>query len=95
MSALLVARILVRDPEKLKSYSVAAASTVAAYGGEVLARGTFAGALLGEGRPHITGVMRFPSDESIQSWFASADYQALASLRDAAGEMEFLVYHAL
>lgn len=95
MSALLVARIEVRDPEKLKAYSAAAAPTVAAHGGEMLARGSFAGALLGEGQPHMTGIMRFPSDAAIRTWFASAEYQALAPLRDSAGKMEFFVYQTL
>lgn len=59
MSALLISRIRVRDPEKLKAYSKAAAPTVATHGGEVIARGSFATALLGEGQQHMTGIMRF------------------------------------
>lgn len=95
MSALLVSRIRVRDPEQMKAYGAAAAPTVAAHGGEVLARGKFATALLGEGSSHMTGIMRFPSEAAIESWFASPEYRALADLRDSAGEMEFFVYQAL
>lgn len=95
MSALLVSRIRVRDPEQMKAYGAAVAPTVAAHGGEVLARGTFATALLGEGSAHMTGIMRFPSEAAIQTWFASPEYRALADLRDSAGEMEFYVYIAL
>ncbi len=95
MSALLVSRIRVRNPEKMKAYSAAAAPTVAAHGGEMIARGSFAAALLGEGQAHMTGVMRFPTEAAAQTWFASPEYRALAELRDAAGEMEFFVYQAL
>jgi len=95
MSALLVARIRVRDPEQMKAYGAAAGPTVAAHGGEVLSRGEYALSLLGEGSPHVTGIMRFPSVDAVQSWFASPEYLALADLRASAGEMEFFVYEAL
>lgn len=95
MSALLVSRIRVRDPERMNAYGAAAAPIVAAHGGEVVARGQFAEALLGEGSSHVTGIMRFPSADAIRSWFDSPEYRALTDLRDAAGEMEFLVYQAL
>jgi uncharacterized protein (DUF1330 family) len=44
---------------------------------------------------HMTGILRFPSEAAIQTWFASPEYRALAGLRDSAGEMEFFVYQAL
>lgn len=95
MSALLVSRVRVRNAEDMRAYGAAAAPTVAAHGGEILVRGQFADALLGEGSPHATGVMRFPSVDAAQAWFASPEYRALTELRDAAGEMEFFLYHAL
>jgi uncharacterized protein (DUF1330 family) len=95
MSAILVSRIRMRDPEQMKAYGVAAAPTVAAQGGEVLVRGQFVEALLGEGSSHVTGIMRFPSVDAVQTWFASAEYRALTDLRNAAGEMEFFVYQTL
>lgn len=95
MSALLVSRIRVRDPEQMKAYGAAAAPTVTAHGGEVLDRGKFATALLGEGSLHMTGIMRFPSEAAIENWFTSPEYRALTDLRDSAGEMEFFVYQAL
>ncbi|WP_300303228.1 DUF1330 domain-containing protein [Ferrovibrio sp.] len=94
MSAIVVSRIKVRDPEQMKAYGAAAASTVAAHGGEVLVRGNFAEALLGTGAPHLTGVMRFADPAAASAWFASPEYQALTSLREAAGDMEFFVYEA-
>jgi uncharacterized protein (DUF1330 family) len=60
MSAILISRIRVRDAGQMQAYGAAAAPTVAAHGGEVVGRGQFADALLGEGSPHATGIMRFP-----------------------------------
>lgn len=94
MSAIFVSRIKVRDPEQMKAYGAATAPTIAAHGGEILARGSFAEALLGEGSAHATGIVRFPSIGAAQSWFTSPEYQALAELRTAAGEMEFFLYDA-
>jgi uncharacterized protein (DUF1330 family) len=94
MSAILVSRITVRDPEQMKAYGAAAGPTVAAHGGELLARGNFAEALLGTGAPHATGVIRFPDLAAVRAWFASPEYRALTDLREAAGEMEFFVYDA-
>lgn len=94
MSAILVARISVHDPEQMKAYGAAAGPIVAAYGGEFLARGAFAEAFLGSGAPHAVGIIRFPGLQAARDWFASPEYQALATLREAAGEMEFFVYEA-
>ena len=94
MSAILLARISIRDPEQMKAYGAAAAPIVAAHGGEFLARGAFAEAFLGSGTPHAMGIIRFPDLQAARGWFSSPEYQALATLREAAGEMEFFVYEA-
>lgn len=95
MTAVFVARIRVQDPDKMKAYVAAAAPTIAAHGGDVLVRGQFAAALLGAGAAHATAIMRFPSVAAIEGWFASPEYQALTTIRDAAGEAEFMAYEAL
>jgi uncharacterized protein (DUF1330 family) len=94
MSAILVSRAKLRDPEKMKAYGAAAAQTLAAHGGEVVLRGAFSEAFLGKGAPHATGIMRFPNLEAARGWFDSAEYQALTELRETAAEMEFFLYDA-
>jgi uncharacterized protein (DUF1330 family) len=94
MSAILVSRARLRDPEKMKAYGTAAAQTLLAHGGEVVLRGTFSEAFLGKGAPHATGIMRFRDLEGARSWFNSAEYRALTELREAAAEMEFFLYDA-
>jgi len=39
-------------------------------------------------------IIRFPSVDAANGWFASPEYQALAELRTAAAEMQFTLYEA-
>jgi len=94
MTALLIARIKVLNPEQMQAYGVAAGPTVAAYEGEFIARGKFAASLLGDESASAVAVMRFPSVDAANAWFESPEYQALAELRTTAAEMHFTLYEA-
>ncbi len=94
MSAFIIARVLVRDPAKFQEYAQAAGPTIAAHGGQVIQRGKFAEALLGDAEAHSIGIMEFPDLSSIQAWFSSPDYQALTDLREQAADMELVAYEA-
>ena len=96
MPALIIARITVHDADRMQAYGAAAGPTVAAHGGEFVARGKFAASLLGDGdgdAPNVA-VIRFSSFDAAKAWFASPEYQALAELRSAAADMEFTLYEA-
>ena len=98
MPALIIARITVHDADRMQAYGAAAGPTVAAHGGEFVARGKFAASLLGDGdgdgdAPNVA-VIRFSSVDAAKAWFASPEYQALAELRSAAADMEFTLYEA-
>lgn len=92
MTALVIANVSLRNPDKMPAYAEAAAKTLAAFGGEVIYRGKFDSVLLGDGQPHGLGVLRFPDVEAAKGWFASPDYQAIAPLRDEAADMKFVLY---
>ena len=94
MPAIMIARITVRDADRMQAYGAAAGPTVAAHGGEFVARGKYAASLLGDGAAPTVAVIRFPSVDAAQAWFASPEYQALAELRSAAADMEFTLYEA-
>jgi len=94
MTALLIARINVLDPESMQAYGAAAGPTVAAHGGEFIARGKFASSLLGDESAQAVAIMRFPSLDAANAWFASPEYQALAGLRTAAADMQFALFEA-
>lgn len=92
MSALIIAHVKPKNPEKLLAYAEAAGRTLERFGGRILHRGTYATALLGAAEPHGLGVMQFPDTDAARQWFASDAYQAIAPLRDEAAEMTFVIY---
>lgn len=94
MTALLIARIDVHNTERMQAYGAAAAPTIAAHGGEFVARGKFAGSLLGDGSVNAVAIIRFPSVDAANGWFSSPEYQALSDLRTAAADMEFTLFEA-
>ena len=94
MTALLIARIDVHNPERMEAYGAAAAPTIAAHGGEFVARGKFASALLGDGSVKAVAIIRFPNVAAANGWFSSPEYQALSDLRTAAADMEFTLFEA-
>ena len=93
--AFVVARLSIKDKEKLQTYSEGAAKTIADHGGQVAKRGAFVDALLGAPEPHMaTAVLQFPSVEAARTWFTSDAYQALAQVRDEACDMQLSLYEA-
>lgn len=92
MTAIIVARITVNNPEKMKAYSVAAAPTVADHDGVFALRGKHSEALLGEDASDAVAIIQFPSTIAAQGWFNSPEYQALRKLRDEAAKMQFTLF---
>jgi len=94
MTAFVISRVEVRDREKMQEYAVRAAETIAAHGGELVLRGGFRLALLGEDGPHAAALIRFPDMAAVEAWFSCPSYRALAGLRDAACSMRLIAYEA-
>ena len=92
MSAIMVAQITVRDPEKLKEYSRIAPDTIAPYNGKFLFFGKKAEIICGTHDHEFIGVLEFPDKESIKAWYNSPEYQAVIPIRDEASEMVFVTY---
>ena len=65
----------VTDPEQFKNYGALAPATVAAAGGEYLARGGKSETLEGDWKPPRMTVLRFPSYASAKAFYDSAAYQ--------------------
>ncbi len=92
MSAIMVAHITVRDPEKMKAYSLKAPKTLAPFGGKFLGMGKKA-EVIGEPHRHqVIGIAEFPDMDSLKAWYHSHDYQSLIPVRDEASEMHFVFY---
>lgn len=94
MSALMIARITVKDPAKFQEYLAKTQQAAAPYGAELLYRGKVDRALNGADDHAIALMVRFPSIEKIDEWYGSRAYQPLKSLRDEGAEVQMTSYEA-
>lgn len=92
MSAFLVVRSTIKDPEKFQAYAQAVGPTLAPFKGEVALRGKAVQALAGEDSHQTVGILKFPDRSAASAWYGSADYQALVPNRDAAADMTVVCY---
>ncbi len=76
----------ISDPDRYKQYMAAAPATIAAAGGEYLARGGKLETLEGDWRPHRAAVLRFPSLAQAKAWYDGEQYRAARQLRLGATE---------
>ena len=94
MPAYLIANITVKDAEKMEAYAAAAGPTLDAYGAEFIMEGRLADNLSGRWPVQGIALVRFPSIEAAQTWYQSADYQALQELRSSAADMDIALFEA-
>lgn len=78
------------DKELLQSYSARAAPTIAHYQGEFLAKAPVQ-TLNGEATYESQVIIAFPNKQLAESWYHSAEYQALIALRDKAMASTFVL----
>ncbi len=95
MSAVMIARITVKDPEKFQDYLAKTQQIAAPYGAELQYRGKVDRALNGNDDHAITIMVKFPSIEKINEWYDSDAYQPLKALRDEGADMQMTSYEAL
>ena len=92
MTAYVIARVEVSDPERWMEYAKAASPAVAQYGGKYIARG---GAVEGlenhedEGKRVV--ILEFPDMDKAREWYNSAEYQAAKAKREGAGFARFMI----
>ena len=96
MSALTVARLTIKDPEKFKDYASKAPQTMEDFGAKFLFRGKADKNLTGGGGDHqVTVIYQFPSLETADQWYASKAYQSLIALRDEAADIQIFSYELM
>lgn len=79
--------------EVMQQYSQVARETIGRHGGEIIARGSGAGALAGERHFRVGIVIRFPDKEKAEGWYNDPDYQGVLPLRERAySEIEVTLY---
>jgi uncharacterized protein (DUF1330 family) len=81
MSAYLIAVETVHDEAMFAEYRKHVVATLEAFGGRFVARGGKLTVLEGEWQHPRTVLIEFPSRESAEGWYKSADYQKIIGLR--------------
>lgn len=84
MSGYVITNFQVTDAELYASYAARASATIAAHGGEYLARGGATHTLEGEVPAGRVVVIRFPSVEAATAWYYSPEYAELRAIRQKA-----------
>jgi len=91
MTAYLIARITVTDPEQYKEYTKLTPAAIEAYGGKFIVRGGEVLTLEGETENRRVVVLEFPSIEQAQAFYQSDAYQAAIKVRENAATAQFIV----
>ena len=96
MSALMIARISIKNPEKFQEYISKTTQVAKTFGAELVYRGKTDKALNGESADHgLTIIVKFPSLDKINEWYGSDAYQPLKALRDEGSVMEMTSYEVM
>ncbi|MBN4049476.1 DUF1330 domain-containing protein [bacterium AH-315-N03] len=96
MSALMIARVTIKNPEKFQEYIAKTRELAATFGAKLLHRGKADRALTGESNDHdLTIIVSFPSLEKIDEWYASDAYRPLMALREEGADMQMTSYELM
>jgi len=86
VSGYVITNFQVTDLELYASYAARASATVAAYGGEYLARGGATHTLEGDLPAGRVVIIRFPTLEAATAWYHSPEYVELRGIRQRAAQ---------
>jgi uncharacterized protein (DUF1330 family) len=81
MKAYVIALETVHDEAMFAEYRKHVAGTVAAFGGQFIARGGKFTVLEGQWQHPRTVIIEFPTREAAEGWYNSAEYQKIIGLR--------------
>jgi len=90
VSAYLMVRVEVTDPERYREYMKLTPAAIAQYGGRFLVRGGEAVTLEGDEQPGRLVLVEFPSLERARAFYDSPEYQAAKKLREGAANGHFV-----
>jgi len=91
-AAYAIGRITVKNDALWAEYRSKVPDTLAPWRGELVFRGSQCAALAGTCAEADVVVLRFPDTAALQGWYASAAYQALIPLREAAADVVLTAY---
>ena len=90
MTAYIVVRMKVTDPEQYKRYAARTPDCVASFGGRFIARGGETVTLEGPEFSDRMVIIEFPSLERAKEFYNSPEYTEIRALRAHAGVGEFI-----
>lgn len=90
MSAYVVMRIAIQDPEKLKAYQQVAPAVIKQYGGKILARGGKVLSLEGPEEARRMVMLEFPDLAAAKAFYRSSEYSDAVELRQGAADFEII-----
>lgn len=91
MTAYVIARVNVTDPEKYEAYKALAPGAIAAHGGRYLVRGGPMQTLEGEPESRRVVVLEFPTVEAAETFYHSAEYGAAREKRRGAADLQLIL----
>ncbi len=91
MTAYVILDIDVKDPTTYKEYAALAPATVAAYGGEYLARAGRTEKLEGNWVPKRLVILQFETVDRAKQWLDSPEYAPVKRLRHEAATSNMVV----
>lgn len=87
MSVYVISDIKVHDLQKYEEYVQNVRPIVESYGGRYHIRGGEATVKVGDWKPNRLVVIEFPSNEQLEKFRTSPEYQPVADIRKSASEM--------
>ena len=91
MSAYLIARVQVTDPEKYEDYKALAAPAIAAAGGKYLARGGECVSLEGDAETRRVVIVEFANLKAARDFYDGEAYRKARAAREGAALGQFMV----
>ncbi len=91
MTAYLLGRVKITDPDRYKDYMKKTPEAIEKYGGKFIVRGGDVMTLEGEGETRRMVLIEFPSVEKAKEFYYSPEYQEAKKLREGAATGQFLV----
>ena len=91
MSAYVIARMTITDPERYDAYKAVSPGVIAAHGGRFLARGGQVQTLEGEPETHRVVIIEFSTVEAAQAFYRSAEYTAAKEIRRDAADFQMIL----
>ncbi len=91
MTAYIIVRIEVNDPEQFQKYRDAVSPNIKAFGGDYAVRGGEVEVLEGSDDGRRLVVLEFPSKDQAKTWWNSPEYAEVKALRNGAATLDAIL----